>query len=265
MNKLCIASTSLVDSPPLEFVDAAARGGFQAMGLRVFRSPGVTLYPFHPIVHDEQLMRDTKKAVQDAGIEVLEVQSFYIQPEMDWERFKKPLEFGAELGARYTLVIGDDTEDWSRQVDNFAKLCELAGSFGIKACLEAPVSNRALPTMELNHKLIKDSGTSNGFMCIDPFQFMRAGQTMDMVKDIDTALFPYTQVTDGKLGVPGRLAPGEGDAPIKELLDWLPEGIEISLEWSQPEGSSYTAAEWAKIAYEGTQKFLQDYYAAKTK
>ena len=51
MNQIALAPTSLPDTPPVEYVKAAGAAGYEAIGLRVFRSPGVN-YPFYPVVDD---------------------------------------------------------------------------------------------------------------------------------------------------------------------------------------------------------------------
>ena len=40
---------------------------------------------------------------------------------MDFDEMMPALEYAAELGATYALVIGDDPE-WSRMCDNFRRL-----------------------------------------------------------------------------------------------------------------------------------------------
>ncbi len=127
MNKIALAPTSLPDSPPMEYVDAAAKAGYEAIGLRVFRSPGVT-YPYYPIVDDPNLAREVKKAVVNSGMEVVNVLSFYIVPEMDFDAMMKPLEYAKELGATYALVIGDDDEGAAQQ--RTRPLCESRSASG---------------------------------------------------------------------------------------------------------------------------------------
>ncbi len=51
MNKIALAPTSLPNAQPMEYVEAARKAGYEAIGLRTFRSPGNT-YPFHPVVDD---------------------------------------------------------------------------------------------------------------------------------------------------------------------------------------------------------------------
>jgi hypothetical protein len=56
---------------------------------------------------------------------------------------------------------------------------------------------------------------------------------------------------------------GKGSVPLAEILDALPAGLPLSIEWGPGKDSGYSAAEWAKIALDGTRAFLEAYYAAK--
>ena len=67
------------------------------------------------------------------------------------------MEYGAELGARYAQLIGDD-DDWARMTDNYARFCEIAASFGLVAAIEAPVNSRKVNSVPLALKLIADAG-----------------------------------------------------------------------------------------------------------
>jgi len=263
MNKIALAPTSLPNSPPLEYIDATRKAGYEAIGLRVFRSPGIT-YPFYPIVDDPALARDVKKAIVDSGMEVVDVLSFYMQSEMDFDAMMKPLEFGKELGATYALVIGDDPE-WNRMVDNFGRFCDITANLGMITSIEAPVVSRQVNRLEKAVNLIKQCGRSNAVICLDPMQFFRVGDTPEMLKGADPKLYPYTQMTDGYKDPAqgGRCALGEGGAPLYGILDNLVPDVPLSLEWPAPRDSNYTPAEWAKAALDGCKAYLNGYFASK--
>jgi sugar phosphate isomerase/epimerase len=260
MNTIALAPTSLPNTPPLEYVDAAARAGYDGIGIRLFRSPGVQ-YAFHPVVGDAALMRAVKSAITGAGLEVVDILSFYLQPAMDLGGMLAPLEFGAEIGARYALVIGDDP-DWARMCDTFGRFCDAAARLGLTAALEAPVTSRVINTLPLALKLIEESGRTNAVICLDPLQYYRAGHSADLLKGQDPRLFPYTQITDG-LATGPRGALGEGEVPLRAMLDALPAGLPLSLEWPAPAGSAYAAAEWAAFALQHTRRYLEQYEAEK--
>src|SRR5215475_6079385 len=113
MHKIALAPTTLPNSPPLEYIDAAVRAGYDGIGIRLFRSPGIT-YAFHPVAGNPTLMREVKSAIASAGLEVFDVLSFYLQPAMALDSMLPSLAFGAEIGAKYALVIGLDPLQYFR-------------------------------------------------------------------------------------------------------------------------------------------------------
>jgi sugar phosphate isomerase/epimerase len=274
MNKVGLAPTSLANTPALEYIDAATRGGFEAIGMRFFRSPGLR-YGFDPVVGDAARMRDVKQALGDSGMELLEVLSYYLQPEMDLDGMRPSLEFAAELGAKYVLLIGDDPE-WARMVDSYGRFCDCIAPMGMIAAIEAPVARRVLCSIPLTVRLIVDSGRDNAAVCLDPLHFVEVGHTPDDLKGLDPRLFPYTQIRDGhvvnRLGsnfwqaephATGALRLGQGQVPLTEILDILPSGLPLSLEWSMPREGGYSPVEWATYALEQTREFLTEYYATR--
>jgi sugar phosphate isomerase/epimerase len=260
MHKIALAPTTLPNSPPLEYIDAAIQAGYDGIGIRLFRSPGIT-YAFHPVTGNPPLMRAVKEAITRAGLDVLDVLSFYLQPAMHLDSMLPALVFGAEVGARYALVIGDDP-DWARMCDNFGRFCDVAARLGLTAALEAPVNSRTVNTLPLALQLIADTGRNNAVICLDPLQYFRAGHLVDLLYGQDPRLFPYTQITDG-LATGERSAIGEGSVPLRDMLDALPANLPLSLEWPAPAGRLYTAAAWARMALEHTRYYLQRYDAAK--
>lgn len=274
MNKIGLAPTSLPNTPALEYIAAASQAGFEGIGMRLFRSPGLR-YGFDPVAGDAAKVREVKRALADSGMQLLEVLSYYLQPEMDLDSMAPSLELAAELGATYALVIGDDPE-WSRMVDSFGQLCDRIAPMGMLAAIEAPVFRRVLCSIPLTVRLIVESGRANAGVCLDPLHFVEVGHTPDDLKGLDPRLFPYTQIRDGhvvnRLGsrfwrdephATGALKLGEGQVPLVEILDILPVGLPLSLEWAMPSLGTYSPAEWAKHALEGTREFLSGYYASR--
>src|SRR5262249_35437153 len=151
---------------------------------------------------------------------------------MDLEAMKRAHEFGAELGAKWALVIGDD-DDWNREIDNFGTLCDNAAQFGLTCTLEAPVNRRKLTTLDLNLKLIADAGRANVGLSVDPVQYIRSGSQMAELKKVDPKLIPYTQICDCTTMTPMEpyCMPGEGIVPLAEMFDIMTEGLPLSLEY----------------------------------
>jgi sugar phosphate isomerase/epimerase len=259
MNPVLLAPTTLARVPPLEYIAAAAKAGYDGIGLRLYPSPHL---PFFPVVGDANLMREVRQALDDSGLRVFDVFTCYLTPDMDFDAMKRAHEFGAELGAQYALVIGDDP-DWSRTVDSFGRLCDNAAQFGLVCAVEAPVNRRRLNTLQLNLKLIEESGC-NAVLSVDPAQFIRAGHSFEELKSVPSSMLPYSQINDTlslTVGDP-MCTPGDGIVPLYELLDLLQPEAPLSLEYHHLD-QSYTSEAWAKYALDGTRAFLQRYYESK--
>lgn len=251
LNEIALAPTSLPNTPPLEFISAAAAAGYDSIGLRLHRSPA---YPsWFPIVGDAPLMRDVKHALADSGLRMLDIFTFYLQPETDLDVMRDAMAFGAELGARYAQLIGDDP-DWARMTDNYGAFCDIAAQFGLVAAIEAPVNSRVVNSVSLARKLIGDAGRSNAALVLDPLQYFRSSGPLSELRD-DPGVFAYTQFNDGPKSGP-RMEPGTGEVPLRRILDILPRGLPISVEWSAASGAEAPAAEWAARALASTRRFL---------
>jgi sugar phosphate isomerase/epimerase len=267
LNPLYFAPTSLADSPPLEFVRAAAAAGYDGVGLRLNASPGL---PFHPVLGNAPLVRELGAALRDSGLAVLDVYSFYLQPATDVRAFAPALELGALLGAKYALTMGDDPE-WNRVVDNFGRFCDLAAGHGLACALEFAVM-RPLASLAQSVRLAEESGRANAVVCLDPLNFVRGGGTPAEVKAVDPRLLPYAQISDGVLGpgepdpaMLGRMGPnqrrllGEGVVPVAALLDALPAGLPLGVELPPAKGTQPSAVEWAKATAQNVRGFLARY------
>jgi len=260
MNRLINSPQNLGTTPPLEYIDATVRAGYEAIGIRLYRAPGRT-YNFNPIVGNPSLMRDVHSALASSGLEVFDIYSFYLRPEMEWDLIMPALDFGGELGAKYVLVIGDDA-DWSRMCDNFGRICDKIAPMRQTAVVEATVG--ALTPMSVALKFMADCKRDNVGICLDPRQTFRDEHTFDVLKGQDSRLLPYAQINDASpvLSNAGTL-PGDGNVPLYDYLDGLPADIPLSVEAQIPAGNVYSGAEWAKISVERIRRFLEGYYASR--
>src|SRR5436305_7695885 len=191
LHRLIIAPTTLQDSGPLDYIDATIAAGYDGIGLRVHRSPGL---PFHPVLGDAALIREMKARLD--GFPVFDLYSFYLEPATDVSAFAPAMELGASFGAKYATVMGAD-RDWSRQRDNFIRTCDLAKQFDLVCSLEFAVI-RPLATLRQTVQLIEES-KREAVMCIDPLHLARSGGTPADVQALPAKYFPYAQISDGVL------------------------------------------------------------------
>jgi sugar phosphate isomerase/epimerase len=260
MNKLVNSPQNLGTTPPLEYIEATRKAGYEAVGIRTYRAPGLT-YNFNPIVGQPELMREVKRALVDSGLEVYDNYSFYLRPEMEWDLILPALEFGGEVGCKYVLVIGDDPE-WQRMCDNFARICDFVAPMRQTVAVEATV--RSLSPVKVAVQFMEHCRVLNIGVCLDPRQTFRDEHAFSALSSIDPKWLPYAQLNDSSPVLPNAgLLPGEGVVPLYDYLDALPDGIDISVEAQIPAGNVYTGAEWAKISVERIRRFLTGYEASK--
>ena len=268
MNPILLAPTTLPDTPPLEYIAAAAMAGYAGMALRVHASPGL---PFHPLLGNPPLIRDIRHALDDAP-PVWEIGSFYLQPSTELSAFKDALALGAEFGAKFAFVIGDDP-DPARLCDRFAGFCDLAATLGLSAFVEF-VPQRPLGTLAAALKLFNDARCTNVAVCVDPLNFTRSGGQIAEVSTIDRKYLPYAQFSDGIVYADERAPsssmrpnvrrlPGEGDVPLAGLIAALPADIALSVEFPRalsaelPNATAeMSAADWAIYVLRRTREFL---------
>jgi len=267
MNELWLSPTTLPNASPLEYIEAAEFASCDGIGLRLNQSPGL---PCFPIVGDLSLIRKIQETIKRSSMKVHDIYSFYLVPETVVSDFSRALELGAELGAQYAVVMGNDS-NWSRMSDNFVKLCDLAKQFNITCTIEAGVM-RSLASLSQVLKLINESNRDNAVVCFDPLNFHRAGGQASDILDLDPKLFPYGQITDGivspdddlknlgKMSANIRRFIGEGVVPLISLLDALPNGIPLSIEMPMPLNLDYSSNEWTKIAVNNCRNFLNSYH-----
>jgi sugar phosphate isomerase/epimerase len=251
VNKLFLAPTTLRDAAPLEFLAAAAAAGYDGVGIRLHRSPNL---PFHPVVGDAALVRAIDRSLADAGLAVLDVFTFYLQPATDVRDMVPALELGAALGARHAVIQGDDPE-WPRLADNFAAFCDAAAGCRLGVAVEF-MPARPLATLAAALRLAREAARANVSILVDPLHLARSGGTPADLAGLDPALFPYAQISDGIAATAERRMPGAGELPLGALLDALPAGLPLSVEVPDTDRGDVPPAEWARMALTATRNLL---------
>jgi sugar phosphate isomerase/epimerase len=270
LNDLVLAPTTIPEATPLDYVEAAAAAGYRHVGLRLNRSPGL---PFHEVVGNAAVIKAMKAALAAAGLSVLDAYSFYLEPATDVTAFEPAIALAADFGAQYLVTMGADP-DWSRQRDNFVRICEIAARYRL-VCIVEPAVIRPLASLAQTERLLREAGCANVAICVDPLNFARAGDYASDLKRIDAKLLPYAQITDGIIApdepnpaLLGRMSPnrrcllGQGNVPLADILDVLPAGLPLSIELP-PGDPTLGATQWARLVREDAERYLRQYYADK--
>src|SRR5262249_33435540 len=170
---LSLAWLTVRDAHPLEHIDAAVAGGFDAVGLRLVPvAPGD---PLVPVVGDEPLVREIAARLAGSGVTVLDVESVWIGPDIDVAALRPALAVAERLGSRNRRTMGTDG-DIARLTENFARLCEEAARFRLQVGVEFAAYTH-VPTIQAAEALVRKASQPNGKILIDALHFARSGGT----------------------------------------------------------------------------------------
>lgn len=261
--RLSLAHLTVLDAHPLELIDAAAAGGFDAIGLRIVRPlPADRIVD---VIGDEPLVRAIAARLAATGLRLLDIEAIWLMPETDVDALKPALDLGARLGASHVLCVGNDP-DPARLADRFGAFCRLANGAGLSVGLE-PMSYVALKTPTEGLALLGKVRPKRAGLLIDALHFYRAGGTPADLAAMDPALFPYIHLCDAALAAPpseglraegrgGRFYPGEGELPLADFLAALPKDIPVALEAPCAAYAGLSAMERARRCGDATRDFL---------
>jgi sugar phosphate isomerase/epimerase len=262
---LSLAALTVLELTPPEMVNCAAQAGYSHVGLRLL--PATETEVHYDLIGNTPMIREVQARLRDTGIGVLDIEILRLKPDTDVNAYQAVLETGAELGARYVLVAGNDP-DQARLTDRFAALCDLALPLGLKPYIEPMPWTDAKDVAQAG-RIVMAANRDNGGIVIDPLHFDRSASSLADIAALPPALFGYMQLCDAPAqrptDVPGllfqarceRLFPGEGGLDLVSLLNALPHDIALSLEVpTEALAKSVCALDRAKHAREATLKLL---------
>lgn len=236
-----LCASTIDDAPLTERIDAAARAGYDGIGLR----PGHVARA----VKDGMSIDDIRSELTVNGLELIEVGflSDWWLPDGENE---KSLAHEASLhrlknalGGRHMMVIGGPMDAGLDVVaERFAGVCRRAARHGLTVALEfLPWTDTR--TIADAWRIAEASGEANGGVVMDTWHFFRGGSTLDQLADVPADRIPVIQLSDGPLVRTGteledtfhrRRLPGDGEFDLASLFAALadkgvtaPVGMEV--------------------------------------
>lgn len=280
---LGVAPLSALDLPPAQYIRSAKAAGFGAVGLRV--APVTPDEPKFPRDVKSREFLDVLNALEETGLEVLDIEVLAIQPGTGPEQWTPVLELGAMLGATYLNVVGDHPS-LADFADIVGQLTTDAHAHGLQPILE-PVAFRPLNSFDTAVRIARETGCA---VELDVLHFLRTGASLSTITD-NQDLFPVLQICDAPAELAGhggallplsssgtladlmiaeararRMLPGDGDAPIRELLEALPDAPRISVEIPNPElRDGLPAGDYLRLLREAVALYLEASPSASAK
>jgi sugar phosphate isomerase/epimerase len=261
-----LSHLSVLPVGPPELIDLAADAGFAAVGIRLC-SP-MAGGPEWPLKVGSAELRETLARMEGRGVSVFDIEVLVLAADTDVRKYVTAFESASALRAQRACVNIDDP-DRSRTIDRFGQLCDLAAPFRVGLDIEFMIW-RPVARLEDAVAIAQAAGRSNGQILIDALHLDRSGGTPESVAALDPALIGSVQLCDAPKERPaysgiivaargGRLAPGEGDLPLDDLMHALPQcvplAVEVPLARSMPTATPLERARHVRIA---TEKFLRE-------
>ena len=265
MRPIGLAALTVLELAPPDQVRCAAVAGYAYVGLRLL--PATLEEPQRPMVGDMPMVRETKRALEETGVEALDIEIFRLTSDTDVAAYRAALETGARLGAREALVAGNDADE-ARLTDRFAQFCDLAAEYGIGANLE-PMPWTDVRDFAQGARIIERAGCDNAGLLIDAIHFDRGGSAASEIAAVPAQRLHYLQLCDAPGERPRdtamllhqaraeRLMPGDGGLDLLGVLRAVPRDRPLSLEIPmQALARTMPAAERARRMLAKTRQLL---------
>ena len=267
--QLSLAHLTVLDTTPPELVTVAAAAGFRTIGIRLTAPPSVGVPPYD-ILGEGPLLRETLRRLADTGVSVLDTEFLRFEPEHPAGIPEGFLEVSAQLGARHVLVMSAEPEE-ARTMERFCELCDRAAPYGLGVGLELAIYT-GVRTLAQAARVVVRSSRPNASVVVDALHFSRSGGVPADITRGDPSLFRYAQICDASADMPGpgdtpdlireartgRLLPGEGVLPLRELVAALPPTVPLAIEAPNRATADLPAVERARRAYRALSGLLQD-------
>jgi sugar phosphate isomerase/epimerase len=262
-----------IGGTPMENIAAAARAGFQAVGLRICaRRPGDAYAP--PILGRPQVSRELKRRADELGVRLSNVSGYQFYPDVTLGDVEPVVASAAELGVPVIVANGFDPDE-SRFTDLFARYCDLARSSGIRIALEfLPYSG--VRDLDTALRIVASCDADNAGVLVDALHLERSGATPERMRGIPAGRVVFAQLCDAPAwhgprtdealmseARGARLPAGTGVLPLFDFLDALPVDCEIEYEVARGDMMDRSPDDKALAAAADAERFFAAYEAAK--
>ncbi|MCX7646099.1 MAG: sugar phosphate isomerase/epimerase [Rhodobacteraceae bacterium] len=247
--RITLAHLTAIDLPPPALVAAAARAGFDGVGLRLLRvtpdSPG------YPLMDDPRLLSETRAALGDTGLACPDIEFVKLAPETDLAALGPLLDAGAALGARHVIAAPYDP-DPSRLADRLGRLAEEAAARGLAGAVLEFFPWTPVADLAACRRVAEAAGPRAGIL-VDALHFDRSGSSLAELAAVPPDRLPFVHLCDAPVCPPyttdellhtaraHRLPPGAGGIDLGALLAALPPEVPLALEVPAPPGQPLDA------------------------
>lgn len=252
---------------PLDVVEAAARAGFGAAGLRVSgRNPGD---PWPSVDGRPGALGMVAQRARELGVRVSSISGYYLSERTGPEHLLANVE-AARLADAPLIAQGCFEPDLDRAASLLHGYARAAADAGLRIALEfMPMSS--LKTIADAQRVIADSRARNVGLLVDALHLVRSGAHPAELALVDPHTIHLAQLCDAPAeresgmslfdeAMSGRLYVGDGGLDLPGLVDALPAGLEMELETPVTADAELPGAGRAQRAAAKAQAFFDRHW-----
>jgi sugar phosphate isomerase/epimerase len=241
MDRLGIEMLCVFGMPPVEYVHLTADLGcrYITTGLVGFAPLKTLGYQPFSLRDDPGLRRELLAAMDDRGVSISLGEGLLIAPGVDVRSYAADLDIMAELQIPRINTVSLEP-DRARTFDELAVLTGLAADRGILTSVE-PVPGLAIADLPTAMAAVEHVGRDEISLLIDTMHVARSGAGADDLRSLPAERIGHVQLSDVPLrstrqhnyaeeAMYHRMAPGEGELPLAEMLAALPGDRLVGLE-----------------------------------
>lgn len=261
---LSLSHLTILNATPPQLVSAAAAAGFDAVGIRVWPAADE---PAYPMLGETPMIRETVTRLDACGLSVLDVEVLRLRPQSRHDDALRILDAGQRLGARAVLVICNDPEE-TRAVERFRAVCAAAAERGMRACLEFMIFS-SVRTLADAARVVERTAHPAAAILVDALHLQRSGAVPAELAALPFLWLPYAQLCDAPFepvrpaddvalneARTGRLLPGDGGLPLRDLVDALPADAALAIEAPVAQLAGRPPDEVAHLAYQSIARLF---------
>jgi sugar phosphate isomerase/epimerase len=263
-----LAHLTVLGCTPPEMTYLAARAGYDFVSIRPIYM-GLPGEPNYALAENKEMMRQTKTALHETGVKLLDIELARICDDVDPKRYVPAMEVAAELGGRHVLS-SIWTNDRNLYIERFAELCELAKPFGLTVELEyVPIAS--VTNLKGTLDVLRTVNQENAGLMLDIHHFHRAGDKAEDLDAVPREWFRYLHLCDAPAEIPtskeemtkilreARLYVGEGGIDIASIVNRIPE-IPYSIELPHDKRAQELGyEEHARRCLQSAKNYLETY------
>jgi sugar phosphate isomerase/epimerase len=241
MDRLGVEMLCVFGMPPVEYVHLVADLGchFITTGIVGFAPLKVLGYQPFSLRDDTALRADLLTAMDERGVSIALGEGLLIASGVDVRSYALDLDIMAELRIPRINTVSLEP-DRARTFDELAALTELAADRGILTSVE-PVPGLAIADLPTAMAAVEHVGRKELSLLIDTMHVARSGARPEDLRSLPTERIGHVQLCDVPLrstkehdyaqeAMYHRLAPGDGELPLAEMLAALPHDCPVGLE-----------------------------------